>query len=293
MAGRGEAARCSGAWAQAEAAHEAALALAEVTLGPDADGTARIAHNLAVIYKYTGRFDQADQLYQRALTVATARHDDAFAATICHNLGGLAHARGAYAEGVPWARRSVALRVASDADPVTVAADCGALAAGRARPARRGSFAAHPGAGIPSPSSSAPSTTWSGSSRATSPPCGWPAVTWPPRSARATGAEDQAACARNNPSGTGAHPHHAGTIRRKRGDHAQARDLHQQALALLEPAVDATHPLLKTIRDNLSVAQLTSTRKNQHHGHRSGGHRTRPLNVNKVDRAYARGASDA
>ena len=51
-------------------------------------------------------------------------------ATLYHNLGGLEHARGRYARGEPFARRSVALREqALGLDHPTVAADVAALAA--------------------------------------------------------------------------------------------------------------------------------------------------------------------
>jgi hypothetical protein len=65
-----------------------------------------------VLYKYTGCFREALRLYRRALTIAVKvlgpEHPEV--ATLCHNLGGLEHARGRYARGEPFARRSVAIR---------------------------------------------------------------------------------------------------------------------------------------------------------------------------------------
>lgn len=51
-------------------------------------------------------------------------------ATLCHNLGGLEHARGQHARGEPWARRAVLLREAAlGPDHPVVAEDVAALAA--------------------------------------------------------------------------------------------------------------------------------------------------------------------
>ena len=122
----GESARHAGAWPQAASAHERALELVDAKGGQGVE-IAVVAQNLAVAYKYTGRFDDAARLYDRALAIAEAAGDDRLVATICHNLGGLAHARGDAALGVPWARRSITVR-APFGDPMALAADRGALA---------------------------------------------------------------------------------------------------------------------------------------------------------------------
>ncbi len=124
----GEAAREAGDWARAGEAQLAALALAEALPG-ESLGLAVVAQNLAVTFKYTGEFASAETLFRRALGIAEAHRADAVVATVCHNLGGLAHARGAFDEGVRWARHGLAarLRVAED-DPVALATDRGALA---------------------------------------------------------------------------------------------------------------------------------------------------------------------
>ena len=72
-----------------------------------------VLNELGVLYKYMGRFDEAGQVYHRALAVAAGRAghpDDATMATLYHNLGGLEHARERYAAGEPYARRAVAIR---------------------------------------------------------------------------------------------------------------------------------------------------------------------------------------
>ena len=122
----GQSARLTGDWGRAAAAHSRALQLSESTFGETLE-TAAIAQNLAMVFKYTGRFDEARALYIRALATAEAGNDQRIVAVICHNLGGLAHARGDHAEGIPWARRSVEVRERLD-DPLGLAADQGALA---------------------------------------------------------------------------------------------------------------------------------------------------------------------
>src|SRR5262245_38864489 len=74
----------------------------------------------------------AARLYRRALAITERAlgpdHPDV--APVRHNLGGLAHARGAYARGEPWARRAVVIRTrALGDDHPDVAADLVALAA--------------------------------------------------------------------------------------------------------------------------------------------------------------------
>ncbi|MFD6826768.1 tetratricopeptide repeat protein [Streptomyces sp. NPDC060085] len=88
------------------------LQAAERVEMPDGPLVASICNQWGILGKYTGRFDQSEELYLRALTVYEQKHttDCDEIATICHNLGGLAHARGASEVGEPWAARSVAVR---------------------------------------------------------------------------------------------------------------------------------------------------------------------------------------
>jgi tetratricopeptide (TPR) repeat protein len=111
----------------AEARLMAALETAETRLGADDPQTAAVLNDLAVVYKYAARFDDAEALYRRALE----NTPDEFAqATIWHNLGGIEHARGRHAAGEPYARRSVELRErVLGPDHLAVAADIAALAA--------------------------------------------------------------------------------------------------------------------------------------------------------------------
>src|SRR4051794_15704946 len=58
-----------------------------------------LLNSLGRVYKYTGRFEDADALYHRALALVeqSLGPDHPEAATLCHNLGGLEHARGRHA----------------------------------------------------------------------------------------------------------------------------------------------------------------------------------------------------
>ncbi|HET6150325.1 MAG TPA: tetratricopeptide repeat protein [Polyangia bacterium] len=94
---------------------------------PDRGG---LLNNWGMLRKYQGRFPEAIRFYRRALRIARANRDREALANLYHNLGGVEHARGRFAAGVPHARRSVALREAIHGrDAVAVAADLAALAA--------------------------------------------------------------------------------------------------------------------------------------------------------------------
>ncbi|HVZ75344.1 MAG TPA: tetratricopeptide repeat protein [Polyangia bacterium] len=126
--------RALGAYAVAERGFHAALAETKRAFGPRDLDVASLFNNLGVLRKYQGRFDEAVVFYKQALPmlVAAAKRDGDTGplATLYHNLGGIEHARGRYAAGEPWARKSVALREkAHGPDDVTVAADVAALAA--------------------------------------------------------------------------------------------------------------------------------------------------------------------
>ena len=88
-----------------------ALPLARDAFGPGDSDTVATENELAILCKYTGRFDEAEALYRHVLAVIEA--DSAVAAAIYHNLAGLAHSRGRYADGEPWARRSVEVHTAT------------------------------------------------------------------------------------------------------------------------------------------------------------------------------------
>ena len=254
LTAEGESARRSGQWGKAVEAHLRAVALAETAFG-DAREAAVAAQNLAMTFRYTGRFADAEALYRRALAIAEEAGDAGLVATICHNLGGLAHARGDAVAGIPWARRSVAVRDELD-EPLALAADRGALAgllidAGELDEAvdlldaAREVFAAHLGADDYEVAVIDGNLATIALRRNDLPAA--------ERRARAALVGKQR---RFGP----AHPELAvtlttlGTVRRRRGDAVGAVELHRRALKVLTPAVEPEHPLLQTIEENMAVA---------------------------------------
>jgi tetratricopeptide (TPR) repeat protein len=118
-----------GEYGPAAMASRRALRIARKSLG--SSDVAGALNDLAIVCKYTARFDEAGRLYREALRLTTrAGGADARVATILHNLGGLEHARGRFSRGEPYARKSVVLRErAVGRMHPDVAADAAALAA--------------------------------------------------------------------------------------------------------------------------------------------------------------------
>ncbi len=121
-----------GDYRAAEKAHKKALELARKKL-PEEE-TASAMNGLAIVYKYTAKWEPAERLYRQALAllekVSRDPKADPAIATIFHNLGGLEHSRGRFEKGEPFARRSVEIRErAHGKDHPAVAADVAALAA--------------------------------------------------------------------------------------------------------------------------------------------------------------------
>jgi tetratricopeptide (TPR) repeat protein len=106
----GTALRQKGLYADAETVLKRAIALAEEH--PDGETLPIALNNLGIVYKYSGNFDEAVRLYTRALRLTQEAHGEqnAMAATLYHNLGGLEHARGRYADGEAPARRAWEIR---------------------------------------------------------------------------------------------------------------------------------------------------------------------------------------
>jgi tetratricopeptide (TPR) repeat protein len=244
----GEAAREAGDWARAVAVQVAALALADAILG-DSLAFAAVAQNLAVTYKYTGDFAAAEALYLRALRIAEAHGAHVVVAVICHNLGGLAHARGEYAVGIEWARRGLALRERNAPDAVAVAADRGALAAlllevgevdeaDRLLRAARDTFVAVLGA------QHLEVAIVEGNLAAISLRRGH--LLEAERLARAAVDSKQAALGSDHPT-LAPTLITLGTIRRRQGQSDAALALWNEAVRILRPSVQPDHPLLRTI----------------------------------------------
>jgi len=120
--------RGRGAYADADRGLQAVLAEARRRLPPGDRLTIAALNNLGVLRKAEGRYPEAVTYYR--LTGRLLGRDRQARATLEHNLGGIAHARGRYAEAEPHARRAVALRAATlGTSHPAWAADVAALAA--------------------------------------------------------------------------------------------------------------------------------------------------------------------
>ena len=126
----GSSARARGEFAEAERLLRDALASAERVVPRDAHALAAALNALGLLCKDLARWDEARGHYERALGLLEAAdaspHD---IATLWHNLGGIAHARGDFVAGEAAARRGLAIRRAAGGGARSIAADEVALAA--------------------------------------------------------------------------------------------------------------------------------------------------------------------
>jgi tetratricopeptide (TPR) repeat protein len=117
----GEIRRIQGEYPSAEGDLRRALTIAETELGDASDEAATARNNLAVLYKYWGRFDEGLRLYERALASTIATHGEESLATsvIYHNIGGILHARGEFMAAEAPGRRAweISRRLLGDDDP--------------------------------------------------------------------------------------------------------------------------------------------------------------------------------
>ena len=99
--------------------------------GSDAIETAEAWNLLGVACKFAGRLDEAAAAYANALLGAEGHEveEPDLLATLSHNLGGLAHARGRFEEAEMHARRGLDLRIARGSDRAALASDVAGLAA--------------------------------------------------------------------------------------------------------------------------------------------------------------------
>lgn len=120
-----------GRYDDAEKVLTTALAVVDTRLHPDAEVAGQLCNLLGIGHKYQARYDEAAASYERAGDIIRAHHgsDSLEMASLEHNLGGLAHARGEPALGEKHARRAIELReaVLGPEDP-QVAADLAAWA---------------------------------------------------------------------------------------------------------------------------------------------------------------------
>ncbi|MDJ0903747.1 MAG: tetratricopeptide repeat protein [Xenococcus sp. MO_188.B8] len=106
--------RIQGNYAEAEQNYQRAIELIE-TQGTEEYQSKKIqlANNLAIVYKYWGKFEAAENLYQNTLASLKQQHGNHHpdVASIYHNLAGLNHAREDYETAETWARQSYQLHL--------------------------------------------------------------------------------------------------------------------------------------------------------------------------------------
>jgi tetratricopeptide (TPR) repeat protein len=102
----GTALRQQAQYDQAEPPLRRALVIAEEA--GDVEEIVNALNSLGVLFKFSGNFDEAANLYQRALDLALQTFEAAHrtVATLYHNIGGLDHARGRFAAAEAPARRA-------------------------------------------------------------------------------------------------------------------------------------------------------------------------------------------
>lgn len=123
--------RILGNLGDAETLYLQTIDLARRCHGSESMEFAALLNDLAVVYKYAARLDEAERLYWRALPILAAeRTQHVDVATIWHNLAGIEHTRKRFERGEAYARRAVRLREdVLGTDHVEVAKDIAALAA--------------------------------------------------------------------------------------------------------------------------------------------------------------------
>ena len=106
--------RIQGNYAEAEKTYQQAIKLIETQcIEQHQAKKPQLANQLAIVYKYWGKFDAAETLYQDTLATLKQQHGNHHpdVASIYHNLAGLNHARGDYQTAETWARQSYQLHL--------------------------------------------------------------------------------------------------------------------------------------------------------------------------------------
>lgn len=128
----GELRRVQGDYLRAESDLQEAVKLSGDEFGESSEESAQALNDLAVLYKYYGRFDEGLQLYKEALrvTMATQGEECLTACTIYHNMGGILFSKGDFAGAKPYAEKAWELsqHLLGESDPRTMA-DAAAFAA--------------------------------------------------------------------------------------------------------------------------------------------------------------------
>ena len=115
--------RVQGDYAGAESDLKMALAVA-AEFGEASEEAAEARNNLAVLYKYWGRFEDGLRLYEEALHSILAVHGEAClaSAVIYHNIGGILHSQGDFAAAEEPGRKAwdISRQIMGEDDPRTM-----------------------------------------------------------------------------------------------------------------------------------------------------------------------------
>jgi tetratricopeptide (TPR) repeat protein len=123
-------ARGAGDYRRAAQLARRAIRVAARQHGREALEVAPFLNELGVIGKYRGTFAEADRAYLRAMAIYETHGDESAMASVLHNMGGLAHARGDAGTAEELARRGIRMREAMPVpDRRALAQDRAALAA--------------------------------------------------------------------------------------------------------------------------------------------------------------------
>ena len=268
----GSAQRMLGRLGDAETSFQAALAAVTDAGGQPGLEAATIHNDLGMTYKLQGRFVEAAGAYDAALAIlgALPDTDPDDVASLWHNLGGLAHARGDHEAAEPLARRAIEVRTtALGPDHVATLLDRSAHAAildglGRAADAESeirdlmdGLVAVlgedHPEVAVARNNLAAIVQRRGCLAEAE-------------RLYRLVVAAREARLGTDAPALAVALSN-LGTVLRAQGRPAAARALYERAIGLLEGVVDDQHPSLVTIRSNLASVDATDPTARGNGGH--------------------------
>jgi len=135
----GEICRLHGDFPRAEASLNEALQILATEFGEASVEVAEARNNLAVFYKYSGRFDEGLRLYRQSLRTLTAIYgEDCLASSVIyHNIGGILHSKGDFTAAEPPGRKAwtISRRLLGEDDPRTLfdAVACAAILDGLQR----------------------------------------------------------------------------------------------------------------------------------------------------------------
>ncbi|QLE54618.1 tetratricopeptide repeat protein [Nostoc sp. TCL26-01] len=125
LANTGKITRILGNYSSAEQYYLKAINLAQSQRIEQHSILLSMLNDLAVVYKYWGKFDAGEQIYQTLLNTLIKQYGEQshFVATIYHNYAGLEHSRFNYEKAEPLARKSYEIRqnVCGKEHPDTIA----------------------------------------------------------------------------------------------------------------------------------------------------------------------------